>query len=203
MGFTRQFLFPPTGGANLHWISIPWIYQPLDVGTPGTLDVEDLFQDLGGDQTIAAVVRWDEASSTFVEHPCGAGSPFVLAQGIAYGLRNVPGQTINGALAGAHDNAFSYSVPPTGGSQLSWLSVPYHVRIPEKHGDLRVTAEDLCRQIGSSTVLAIMRWDEPSGAYQVCGCGSALQAPFEVARGEGYGVINRPGQTINWQPTHY
>lgn len=203
MGFTRQFDFPPTAGPNLHWISIPWRYQPLDFGTPGALDAEDLCQDLGGDETIAAVVRWDEASSTFVEYSCGADSPFALAKGTAYALRNVSGEAILGALAGAHDDSFAYSIPPSGASQLSWLSVPYHLRIPEKHGDLRITAEDLCRQIGSDEVFAIVRWHEPSAAYEAYGCGSTFQAPFEIVRGEGYGLVNRPNQTIEWQPIHY
>lgn len=203
MGFTRQFHFPATGGQNLHWVSLPWVYQPEDVGTPGVLDAEDLCQDLGGSATIAAVVRWNEASATFVEHTCGAASPFALAVGTAYALRNASGQTIRGALAGAHDNGFSYSIPASGGSQLSWLSIPYHVRIPERQGNPIVTAEDLCRQIGVSEVFAIVRWDEPSAAFQSYGCGSELQSPFEIQRGEGYGVVNRSGQAISWQPIHY
>lgn len=203
MGFTRQFYFPAAAGTNLHWIALPWRYQPQDVGTAGILDAEDLCQDLGGEETIAAVVRWNEPSSTLVEHPCGGENPFPVSQGVGYALRNATGQTIQGAVAGAHDNVFSYSLAPSGGSQLSWLSVPYHLRIPENEGDLRVTAEDLCRQIGSSEVLAIIRWDEVSATYKAHGCGSAFQPPFEIVRGKAYGVINRVGQTIEWQPIHY
>lgn len=203
MGFTRQFNFPPTTGPNLHWVSLPWVYEPVDVGTIGTLDAEDLCQDLGGEATVGSVLLWNEASSTFTEHACGAGSPFALVEGTAYGIRNAPGATILGAVAGVHDNSFTYSIAPSGGSQLSWLSVPYHLRIPERYGDLLVTAEDLCRQIGSSEVLAIIRWDEPSAAYHAFGCGSDLEAPFEIERGTAYGVVNRTSQTVTWQPIHY
>lgn len=203
MGFTRQFNFPYASVTNLHWISIPWKYLPQDTGTIGVLDAEDLCADLGGSQTIAAVLRWNEATSSLVEHPCGAASPFALAEGTGYALRNAAGSGIAGALAGAHDNAFSYSIAATGGSQLSWLSVPYHLRIPEKFGDLLVNAEDLCRQIGSSELLAITRWNNDQSAYEAYGCGSTFVAPFEINRGESYGVVNRATQTIVWQPIHY
>ena len=203
MGFSRQFYFPPSTGLGLHWIAPPWNYQPQDVGVVGVLDAEDLCQDLGGEDTIGGILRWDETTSTLVEHPCGAPDPFPLSKGEGYGLRNVPGETILGALTGVHDDSFSYSISPSGGSQLSWLSVPYHLRVPESHGDLRVDAEDLCRQIGPSEVLAIIRWDDQAGAYETYGCGSEFQAPFEIVRGEAYGVVNRSGQTIDWQPIHY
>jgi hypothetical protein len=201
MAFTRQFYYPASG-PSLHWIALPWRYQPQDVGTIGQLDTRDLCQDLGGASTIAAIVRWDNATSTLIEHSCG-GSPFPLTEGTAYALRNASGQTILGALVGAHDDAFTYSIPASGGSQLSWLSIPGHVRIPEKHGDPRVTAEDLCRQIGNSEVLAIVRFEEASGLYRAYGCGSAFETPFDIVRGEAYAVVNRPGQAIVWQPLHY
>ena len=86
---------------------------------------------------------------------------------------------------------------------MTWISVPYHLQVPENGGTLRVTAEDLCRQIGSAEVLAILRWDEASASYRAYGCGSSFEAPFEIERGQGYGVVNRPGQTIDWQPLHY
>lgn len=203
MGFTRQFYFPPGTSPTLHWIALPWSYQPQDVGTAGVLDAEDLCQDLGGSATVEAVLRWDEATSTFVEYLCATTGPFPLSLGEGYGVRNVPGETILGAVAGTHDDAFSYSIAPTGGSQLSWLSVPYHLRMPEKHGDLDVDAEDLCRQIGSSEVLAVMHWNDETEAYEAYGCGSDFETPFEITRGDGYGVINRSGQTIDWQPIHY
>jgi hypothetical protein len=134
---------------------------------------------------------------------CGAGSPFALVKGTGYAIRNSFERTIAGTVAGAHDNAYSYSIVASGGSQLSWLSIPYHVRIPENFGELIVTAEDLCRQMGSSEVLAITRWDNDASAYESYGCGSTLAAPFQVNRGEAYGVVNRGAQTIVWQPIHY
>lgn len=203
MGFTRQFDFPPTTGPNVHWISLPWRYSPQDVGTSGLVDAEDVCQDLGGAPAVAAVLRWNEASSTLIEHACGTGSPFPILKGVGYAVRNGAGRTILGAVAGAHDDLFAYSIPSTSGSELTWLSVPYHLRIPSKPGDLRVTAEDLCRQIGAAEIFAVVRWNETAAAYEAYGCGSALQAPFEIERGTAYGVVNRPGQTIAWQPIHF
>lgn len=203
MGFARQFDLPPSAGPSLHWISLPWSYQPQDVGTPGVLDAEDLCRDLGGEETVAAVLRWDEPTSTVQEHTCGTENPFALDRGEGYGVRNVPGRTIRGAVVGAHDDAFAYSIPATAGSQLSWLSVPYHLRIPENHGDLGIDAEDLCRQIGLTEVLAVVRWNAAVGAYEAYGCGSELAMPFEIVRGLAYGVINRGQQTLDWQPIHY
>lgn len=202
-GFTHKFSFPPTAGPNLHWISLPWDYQPIDFGTVGVLDAEDLCHDLGSVGSVAGVVRWDEATSTFEEHLCGAVDPFPLTQAISYAVRTAPGGMIIGAVAGAHDDAFGYSIPPSGGSQVTWVSVPYHLQIPENGGTLRVTAEDLCRQIGGAEVLAILRWDEAIAAYRAYGCGSTFEAPFEIERGQGYGVVNRPGQTIDWLPLRY
>ena len=203
VGFTHKFSFPPSSGPNLHWISLPWAYHPIDFGTLGVLDAEDLCRDLESNGSVSSVVRWEETTSTFEEHSCGAADPFPLTQAISYAVRNAPAQAIAGAVAGAHDDAYIYSIPPSGGSQVTWISVPYHLQIPENGGTLRITAEDLCRQIGSAEVLAILRWDETLASYRAYGCGSAFEAPFELERGQGYGVVNRPGQTIDWQPLHY
>lgn len=203
MGFTRQFDFPPNPGPNVHWISLPWRYTPQDVGTPGVVDAEDVCQDLGGTPAVAAVVRWNEASSTLIEHTCGTGSPFPILKGVGYAVRNGAGRTIDGAVAGAHDDSFAYSIPPTSGSELTWLSVPYHLRIPSRPGSLQITAEDLCQQIGAAEIVAVVRWNETAAAYEAYGCGSTLQLPFEIERGKSYGVVNRPGQTIAWQPIHF
>lgn len=200
IAFKQNVILESSPTSILHFVSLPFVYTPPDVGTIGTLDAEDLCQDLDG---VAAVLRWDEPSSTFVEHQCGDASPFGLSQGVGYAVRLPPNFGIRSALSGGHDDAFAYSIPPSGGSQLAWLSVPYHVRIPEKHGDSRVTAEDLCRQIGLAEVAAILRWNRELGAYEAYACGSTFQEPFQLARGEGYGVINLPNETIDWQPIHY
>lgn len=202
MGFKLRVDIISDPSPQLFWLSIPYRYTPEDVGTQGTVDAEDFCQDLssGG---VSAVVRWDEPSSTFVEHPCGGGMPFALTVGTGYGVRVTAGWSINSNIAGSHDDGFAYSIPPSGDGQLSWLSVPYHLRVPEHGFNLPVSAEDLCRQIGSSEVLAIVRWDGPTGAYQAYGCGSVFEAPFEVVRGRAYGMVNRTGQTIDWQPIHF
>jgi hypothetical protein len=200
MGFKHNVTFEATPAAALRWLSLPYLYTPQDAGTPGTLDAEDLCQDLDG---IAAVLRWDEPTSTFAEHPCGEPSAFALEQGIGFGIRLGPDRHLFSALSGGHDDGFVYSIAPSGGSQLTWLSVPLHVRIPEKRGDSRVTAEDLCRQIGETEVIAVVRWNAEAAAYETYGCGSAFHEPFQLVRGEAYGVVNRSNQTIDWQPIHY
>ncbi len=203
MGFSRQFAFESTAPTNNHWISIPWNYHPTDVGTVGVLDAEDLCLDLGGFETVGAVIRWNESTSTLSEHLCGTPSPFALSKGVGYGVRNAPGRDIQGAVVGAHDNSHSYSIAASGTSQLSWLSIPYHIRIPENLGVLLVTAEDLCRQVGASEILAIVRWNNAASVFEAYGCGSDLAVPFEIERGEAYGLVNRGTQAISWQPTHY
>lgn len=205
MGFTRSLNTPSDPDPRLLWLSIPFRYPREGAGVPGTVDAEDLCEDLGEGiaASISAVVRWDEPSSTFVEHPCGGGTPFVLTVGTGYAVRILPGTTLLTSFTGGHDNDFSFSIPPSGDSQLSWLSVPYHLRIPSNGGDLQISAEDLCLQIGASEVFAIVRWDDATDAYQAYGCGSAFESPFEVIRGQSYGVVNRPGQTIAWQPVHF
>lgn len=200
MGFKHNVVLEATSAPALHWVSLPYLYTPQDVGTPGTLDAEDLCQDLDG---IAAVLKWDESTSTFVQHLCGDPSPFALEQGLGFGIRLEPVRHFSAALSGGHDDGFAYSIPPSGGSQLTWLSVPLHVRIPEKLGDSRVTAEDLCQQIGETEVLAIVRWNPNAAAYESYGCGSAFHEPFQLVRGQAYGVVNRSSQTIDWQPIHY
>ena len=203
MGFARRVEFPASSGPSIHWISIPWQYQPVDVGTPGILDAEDLCADLGGASNVAAIVRWNEATSTFVEHLCGLPSPFPIVQGVGYGVRNASFAEIRGMIAGAHDDALAFSIPATGGSQLSWLSVPYHLRSPDRGGDLVVTAADLCDQVGTTDLLAIVSWNEVAGLFESFACGSSFSAPFTVERGTAYGFVNRGTQTISWQPVHY
>jgi hypothetical protein len=201
MGFTRSVSSLSDPGPGIYWLSLPYRYTPEDVGLPAVVDAEDLCQDLGS-EGVDAVLRWDEPSSTFVEHPCGGGAPFVLTVGTGYGVRLLPEWYPFANLAGGHDDDFEYSIPPTAGGQLSWLSVPYHLRIPENGSDPTIDAEDLCTQIGASEVFAIVRRVEPAGVYEAYGCGSVLQPPFEIVRGQSYGVVNRPGQAITWQPDH-
>lgn len=201
MGFKQRLILNASPGPSIHWLSLPYRYSPEDVGTPGVVDAEDLCQDAGDGGGIAAVLRWNEAASTLVEHYCGAASPFALLEGVGYGIRRVPNWSLSANLAGGHDDAFAHSIPATGGSQLSWLSVPYHLKNAANHDP--ITAEGLCQQIGSSEVLAIMRWDTAAEVYRAYGCGSAFEAPFPITPGEAFGVINRGGQTISWQPIHY
>jgi hypothetical protein len=200
-GFKLNLSLESSPAPTLHWLALPYLYSPADVGDPGILDAEDLCQDLG--DGITAVLRWNETSSAFQEHPCGDPSPFALDEGVGYGIRLQADRTFAAAITGGHDDGFAYSIAPSGGSQLTWASVPYHIRATDKPLGSLVTAEDLCRQIGDNEVLAILRWNGDLGAYETYGCGSAFQTPFDVVRGESYGLINRPNQTIAWQPVHH
>ncbi|MEO8378258.1 MAG: hypothetical protein ABI779_01220 [Acidobacteriota bacterium] len=196
MGFRVSFRLQPTGFAN--WISVPYFYTPEDFGAPNVVDVEDLCRDLGSPTTVASVMRWDEPSSTFVSWTCGAaGTPFNLVKGTAYGIVNVPGELIEASLLGAHDNAFILNVPATTGSNLNWISIPYHHKIPDTAAPSGVDAEDVCRSIGSAAT-AVIRRDATTGMYITYACASTLDTPFPIVVGTGYGVINSPGQPIAW-----
>lgn len=201
MGFKHNLILSPTPASTIYWTSLPYRYEPEDVGTVGILDAEDFCHDLTEAGVATAVLRWNEATSTIVEYICGDPNPFVLAQGTAYGFRRAPNTSLSANLAGGHDESFTFSIAATGGSQLSWISVPYHVKNTANQSP--VTAEGLCQQIGSSEVLAIARFDSSVGVYRAYSCGSAFESPFLIAAGEGFGVINRGNQTISWQPIHY
>lgn len=197
MGATHWFRFDWTpSSANLHWVSLPLLYSPTTA--------EGLCLDLGGATGITEVHRWDEATSRFVVHVCGGATPFALIKGMAYGIVNASGVRIEAVVAGSHDDAFVYTLAPTAGSNLTWVSLPYHLKLPEVAGTpTGADAEDLCRSIGLSEVLAIVSWDETPQAFVTYACGSTLDTPFGLEVGEGYGLINRPGQTITWQPPHW
>jgi hypothetical protein len=184
------------GGQELRFVALPYEYAPSTA--------EELCADLG-ESAVAEVFRWDEAASVFVVHPCGTGAEdFTLAEGVAYGVRTVAGQAINALLVGAHDAAFTLTLAPGVGSNLSWVSPPYHAAIPDRAGILGVAdAEDLCLAIGEETVFAIVRWDETQSAYTAHVCGSVFDEGFELTVGEGYGLVNAEGQDISWQPEHY
>lgn len=201
MGFKQRLILSATPGPSIHWLSLPYRYEPEDVGTIGVVDAEDLCQDVGDGGGVTNVLRWNEATSTILEHVCGNPSPFALQAGQAYGIRRTPNWSLSANLAGGHDDSFSFSIPASGASQLSWVSVPYHLRNATSNDP--VTAEGLCQQIGTSELLAVVRYDSAAGAYRAYGCGSTFEAPFQVNTVEGFGLVNLGGQTISWQPLHY
>lgn len=201
MGFKKRLILSATPGPSIHWLSLPYRYEPEDVGTIGVVDAEDLCQDVGVGGGVTTVLRWDEPTSTIVEHACGNPSPFALQAGQAYGIRRTPNWSLSANLAGGHDDALSFSIPASGTSQLSWVSVPYHLRNATNNDP--VTAEGLCQQIGTSELSAIVRYDPAAGAYRAYGCGSTFESPFQVDTVEGLGLVNLGSQTISWQPLHY
>ncbi len=184
-------------GQELRFIALPY-----DV-TPGT--AEALCEDLGGDEAVAEVLRWDEATSRFVVHTCGSVTQdFSLEEGMAYGVRSAAGNAIDALLVGMHDQSFTLELAPTTGSNMSWISPPYHMALVDLGGQEGVVdAEDLCLAIGKDTVFAVVRWDGATGAYEVHICGSEFDEGFALTVGEGYGLVNAEGQTISWQPAHY
>lgn len=200
MGFALQLNIAPAG-TNLSFLSLPYLYNPTTA--------EALCQDLlvpGVPNTVASVRAWDDTSSTFLSHTCGSASNpnnFSLTEGIAYGIVNASAKTIAGLVVGAHDDAFTYSIAPTSGGNLTWISIPYHHNIPDVAGTAGVVdAEDLCESIGPN-VKALMRWDAPTSLFVTYACGSVFDTPFPITMPNGYGLINAPGQTIAWQPPHY
>lgn len=196
MGFAWNLSRPVQGNPSRHWVSLPWVYAPATARA--------LCDDLGGSAKVASVWRWDEASSTFISHACASTADgFALTRGVAYGIQNVPGQTIKALVVGVHDDAYTYSIAPTTGSNLSWISIPYHHDLRDQGGVAgQLDAEDLCRAIGPA-VAAIVRWDGAAGVFRSYACGSELDAPFVIELTVGYGLVNSAGQTIVWQPPHF
>jgi hypothetical protein len=181
---------------RLHFISLPYLYTPATA--------EALCQDLGGSGDVSGILRWDETSSTFVEYACGSGSgDFALEEGVAYGVRVAAYQDVDTLIVGIHDDAFEFDFAPGTGTNLHWISPPYHLALPDAGGLEDVTdAEDLCRQAGVE-LFSVVRWNEATGCHQAYLCGSEFAVPFELEQGVGYGLINADGETLTWQPTHY
>jgi len=197
MAFAFRVSFGGGTPGELRFIALPYEYAPTTA--------EALCADLGGMDTVAEVLRWDEATSRFVVHACGSTTQdFSLAEGMAYGVRNVAGKAIDALLVGRHDQSFTLNLAPTSGNNMSWVSPPYHMALVDLGGQEGVIdAEDLCLAIGEDTVFAVVRWDEGGGAYGVHVCGSEFDEGFALTVGEGYGLVNAEGQTISWQPAHY
>ncbi len=117
MAFAFRVQLGGGGQQELRFVALPYLYEPTTA--------EELCADLGGSEVVAEVLRWDEAASQFVVHPCGTGTEdFALAEGMAYGVRNVSGEVIEGLLVGRHDPGFSLDLPAGPGSNLSWISPP-------------------------------------------------------------------------------
>lgn len=180
----------------LHFISLPYIY------TPGT--AEALCQDLGNSGGVSGILRWDDATSAFVEYSCGSGAgEFTLEGGTGYGVRVDLDRTVDQLVVGIHDDEFDFNFVPASGSNLHWVSLPYHLALPDAGGQEGVVdAEDLCIQIGPE-VFSVLRWNEATTRFEAYLCGSEFSAAFELEQGVAYGLINADGETFSWQPTHY
>ena len=198
MGFTYHLTVSPRVGATtLTWLALPWQYSPADA--------EALCADVrNGTTSVDAVVAWDEPSSRFLTYTCGSGSgAFTLHKGIAYGVVGATGQGVDTTIVGTHDDVFGYSIAPTAGSNLTFVSIPYHQHIPDVAGTAGVVdAEDLCRSVGTA-LWAVLRWDDATGTWVAYACGSSFVTPFPIQLGVGYGLVNAAGQTITWHPSHY
>jgi hypothetical protein len=195
MGFVWNVTIAAGSGGPTSWLSFPSRYGPANA--------EQLCQDLGS--SVLSIRRWDETGRTFVTYTCGSNSgAFSLSEGASYGVTNKPSATITASIVGSHDDGFTFTLPPTAWSNLSWVSIPYHQSIPTGAGTPgALDAEDLCRSIGSASVWAIVTYDNASGSYVFYACGSVFDTPFAITAGAGYGVVNRAGQTIAWKPPHY
>jgi hypothetical protein len=199
VGFAYRLNIPAGSGGTLTWLALPWFYSPTT-----SVNAEALCQDLqNGTASVTAVLAWDEASAQMVSYTCGSGTGFVVQEGIAYGVLQAPGQAISTTIVGSHDDAYAYSIPPTTGANLTFVSIPYHHHILDVAGAPGVVdAEDLCQSVGAS-LAAVVRYDGTAGAYTAHACGSTLDEPFALALGTGYGLVNAEGQTITWQPPHF
>ncbi len=182
--------------AQLHFVSLPFLYDP------GT--AEALCQDLGAAGDVSGILRWDGASSVFAEYSCGSGvGDFALEEGTAHGVRVGLYRTVDQLVVGIHDDDFEFDFAPASGGNLHWISLPYHLALPDAGGQAEmVDAEDLCMQAGPE-VFSVLRWNQATGRFATYVCGSEFIDAFELEQGVAYGLINADGETIQWQPTHY
>ena len=181
---------------RLHFISLPWLY------TPATADA--LCWDLGGTEDVSEILRWDDTTSSFVEYACGSHvGDFSLEEASGYGVRVKSWEYIDTLLVGRHDDSFDFDFAPGSAGTLHWVSLPYHLALPDAGGQEEVVdAEDLCLQAGPE-LFSVLRWNETAEDFEAYLCGSEFSTPFELEQGVGYGLINVDGESIQWQPTHY
>ena len=203
-----QLTYDAGGASNLHWVSIPYHYQPPDVNGNGVVDAEDLIQDLqpraytrpcqvgsSGPDVCAVyqVWRWDESTGSYQTYRLndfGTGL-FTLTPGEAYGLdiQAVGSNTTHDLeLVGGNDPTFQlqYCFDPSADNS-HWFSLPPNLMIPDSNGNGQVDAEDLGQAMGGPDwIYQIRRYDTATGLQQVWRVGSAFGTPFTIDATEGY-----------------
>ena len=182
---------------DLHYISLPYLYTPASA--------EFLCRDLlSVNGHIDEILRWDDSTSTFVEYQCGSNvGDFALEEGAGYGIRVALYGYVDALLVGRHDDGFQFDFAPGSGSNLHWISLPYHLALSDAGGQEGVVdSEDLCIQAGPE-LFSVMRWNEATGRFEAYLCGSEFADAFGLEQGVGYALVNHDGETVQWQPTHY
>jgi len=122
---------------------------------------------------------------------------FVVVAAVAV-LVSAPAVASNMGTLVRHQLTFDPS-----GSNLYWISIPYHYQPPDANGNGVVDAEDLAQDLqpresgytrpcdaGSNpcAVYQVWKWDESSHAYVTWRSGSTLVTPFQIVPGESYGI---------------
>jgi hypothetical protein len=196
----------PSSGA--YWISLPYLYTPVDFNSNSIVDAEDLVQDLQpatlsrpcsaatSSCVVAEVWSWDASTGEYVSWTGGSssGTPFELQPGMAVGIRVQPvgGQTEHEVLlVGANDPQLEHSdCYQAGEVNMRWIALPPNLAIDVSAGVPDVLdAEDLGRALGGPEhVYQVRRLDESTGAWQSWVVGSVFGTPFEVSRSRGYAV---------------
>lgn len=194
IGFAYKLVRDPTTPARFS-LSLPYVYGPGNAS--------GLCADLGPG-TVANVRTWDEASSRFLVYACSGGANnFTLVPGRAVLVERAPGTTLNALLVGAHDGQLEFDISPTPGSNMTWVSLPYHLALPDAGGIAGVIdAEDLCLDVGAG-LMAVVRWVEEEEVFAAYLCGSTLDQPFPLEVTQGYGLVNAPGEGFSWRPDHF
>ena len=234
LAFVRSLEVSSNGPtAGVYWVSLPFSFTPIDVNANGTVDAEDLAQDLQpalfnrpctpGYCAVERVLGWDPATGEYVTWVSGSssGTPFELVPGAGYGIKiqsvYFDEQFYSNhvlTLVGAHDPAFEFSdCHSPGGVNMRWISLPPHLAIDDSFGTPDVLdAEDLGQAMGGpDAVFQIRRWNETTARYENWVVGSSYGTPFAIDISRAYAIdlscddLQAPCAQCQWTwaPEHY
>lgn len=203
----RYQLTYSSSGSNLHWVSIPYHYQPPDANGNSVVDAEDLAQDLQPRDSgytrpcdastnpcaVYQVWHWDEASGAYETWRAGSsfGTPFQLQPGESYGLdiQAVGANTTHLLeLTGGNDPSFQlqYCFDPSA-NNYHRFSLPPNLMISDVNGNGQLDAEDLGQAMGGPDwIYQIRRYVTSTGLEESWRVGSAFGTPFTIDPKEGY-----------------
>jgi len=199
--------YPLTFAASkTNWVSFPTFYFPngnVSVTQQNSLDVcHDMndFQATPG--KVASVTRWQTLAGTALGQPCVSPKAiYNIVAGEAYSLAPVAANIVVN-IVGSNNDAFApnkggVAVYPlqqvAGGSNLNWVSVPYHATADNSF--------DLCQQWNTQTgnkIGSVQKWISTNDTALGQPCVSPKNI-YNLVPGEGYAVVpTTTGVSISW-----